>query len=119
LEARGGLLLAAYANDVWDYKLFWSAFAKRGAGAGAIAPDRFDPNNATVVESFVTGGELALVGTTPAVNLHDCDLDGYLDNGEAARGTLTLSNVGSHTLKAAPATLTSANPHASFPPGTG
>jgi hypothetical protein len=63
LEARDALLLAAYANDLWDFKLFWSAFAKRGAGAGAIAPGRFDPNNATVVESFVTGGELALVGT--------------------------------------------------------
>jgi hypothetical protein len=118
LEARDALLLAAYSNDLWDYKLFWSAFAKRGAGAGAVAPGRFDPNNATVVESFVTGGELSLVGTSLAVNLHDCDLDGYLDNGEVARVTVTLKNVGSDSLKATTATLSSANPHVSFPLGT-
>ena len=117
LEARDALLLAAYSNDLSDYHLFWSAFAKRGAGAGAVAPDRFDPNNAPVVESFVTGGELALVGTALDVNLHDCDLDGYLDNGEVARVTVTLKNTGSDTLKATTATLSSANPHVSFPGG--
>ena len=117
LEARDALLLAAYSNDPADFRLFWAAFAKRGAGAGAVAPDRFDPNNATVVESFVTGGELSLVGTALDVNLHDCDHDGYLDNGEVARLTVTLKNVGSDTLKSTTATLSSTNPHVSFPGG--
>jgi hypothetical protein len=117
LEARDALLMAAFANDLNDYHAFWTAFAKRGAGAGAIAPDRFDPNNATVVESFVTGGELALVGTSLAVNLHDCDHDGYLDNGEVGRVTVTLENVGSDSLKSTTATLSSTNPHVSFPAG--
>ena len=117
LEARDALLLAAYANDLADYKLFWSAFAKRGAGAGAIAPGRFDANNATVVESFVTGGELALVGTDLEVSVHDCDADGYIDNGEVARITVTLKNVGSDTLEATTATLSSTNPHVGFPGG--
>jgi hypothetical protein len=118
LEARDALLLAAYSNDPADFQLFWSAFAKRGAGAGAIAPDRFDPNNAPVVESFVTGGELAIVGSALSVNVHDCDHDSYLDNGEVGRVTVTIENVGSSTLQATTATLSSTNPHVSFPGGS-
>ena len=117
LEARDALLLAAWSNDPADFQLFWTAFAKRGAGAGAIAPDRFDANNATVIESFVTGGQLALVGTDLNVSFHDCDHDAYLDNGEIGRLTVTLKNVGSATLLATTATLSSTNPHVSFPAG--
>ena len=117
LEARDALLLAAWSNDAADFHLFWQAFAKRGAGAGAIAPGRFDPNNATVVESFVTGGELALVGTGLNVSVHNCDHDAYLDNGEVGRLTVTLKNVGSESLTATTATLSSTNPHVSFPAG--
>src|SRR4029077_2702293 len=105
LEARDALLAAAWATDKNDFHAFWTAFAKRGAGAGAVAPDRFDPNNATVVESFTTGGELALVGTDIDVDFHTCDGDSYLDNGEIAHVTVTLKNVGSDTLKATTATL--------------
>src|SRR5262249_10051480 len=118
LEARDALLAAAYSMDQNDFHRFWTAFAKRGAGAGAVAPDRFDQNNATVVESFVTGGEPALVGTSFAVNVHDCDADGYLDNNEVGKVTVTLKNVGSDSLKATTATLSSTNPHVSFPSGT-
>jgi hypothetical protein len=117
LEARDALLAAAWATDVNDFHAFWTAFARRGAGAGAIAPGRFDPDNATVTESFVTGGELAVVDASLAVDFHDCDLDAYMDNSEVSRITVTLKNVGSDTLEATTATLTSANPHVSFPTG--
>ena len=117
LEARNALLAAAWASDLNDFHAFWAAFARRGAGAGAVAPGRFDPNNATVVESFVTGGELALVSTSLGITPHNCDLDPYLDNGEVARVTVMLQNVGSDTLKATTATLSSSNPHVSFPTG--
>ena len=117
LDARDALLLAAYSNDHADFQLFWTAFAKRGAGAGAIAPDRFSATNATVVESFVTGGELSLVGTSLAISVNDCDHDGYLDNGEVGHVTLTLENVGSSTLTSTTATFSSTNPHISFPGG--
>ena len=117
LEARNALLAAAYSHDPKDFQLFWTAFAKRGAGAGAIAPDRFDPNNATVVESFVTGGELALVGNSLSVSVYDCDHDAYLDNGEVGHVTVTLENVGSSTLTSTTATFSSTNPHISFPGG--
>src|SRR5206468_9330227 len=54
LEARDALLAAAFASDATDFQAFWTAFAKRGAGVGAVAPNRFDSNNSGVVESFVT-----------------------------------------------------------------
>src|SRR5262249_44635985 len=100
LEARDALLAAASATDQNDFREVWAAFARRGAGAGAIAPDRFNADNAPVTESFVTGGELKLVSTSLDMSLHDCDTDGYLDNGEVGRVTVTLKNVGSDSLKA-------------------
>src|SRR3546814_10292078 len=42
LDARDALLAAVRANDEQDFQSFVTAFAKRGMGAGAIAPDRFD-----------------------------------------------------------------------------
>ena len=59
LEARDALLAAAYANDPADHLLFSQAFARRGAGLRAVAPDRFSPTNQGVVESFVAGNDLA------------------------------------------------------------
>src|SRR5262249_3130243 len=51
-------------------------------------------------------------------NVHDCDHDGYLDNNEVGKVTVTLKNVGSDSLKATTATMSSTNPHVSFPSGT-
>src|SRR5258705_11757407 len=80
LEARNALVAAAWASDVNDFRAFWAAFARRGAGAGAVAPGRFDPNNATAVESFVTGGELALGSPSLGIAPHDFEPDPHLDN---------------------------------------
>lgn len=52
LEARDALLAVAKVRDAADYALFWQAFAKRGAGIGAIAPRRFSVNHTGVVEDF-------------------------------------------------------------------
>lgn len=65
LEARDALLAAAGAADPIDQSLFWQAFARRGAGLGAVAPDRFSTTQTGVVESFVPG--------------NDNDADGYPD----------------------------------------
>src|SRR5262245_21421043 len=118
LEARDALLLAAWTNDPEDFALFWEAFARRGAGAGAVAPDRFSFDNAPVVESFVTGGVLAAVDADVTTGVRDCEPDGYLDNGEVARVSLWLTNVGSETLASPSVTVASSNPHVSFPAGT-
>lgn len=60
LEARDALLAAALANDPADYTRFAAAFAKRGAGAFAVVPDRYSATNAGVVESNAQQGALAV-----------------------------------------------------------
>ncbi|MEQ1833988.1 MAG: M36 family metallopeptidase, partial [Candidatus Eisenbacteria bacterium] len=117
LEARDALLAAANASDSHDFQAFWTAFAKRGAGVSAVAPDRFDPINFGVVESFVTGGDLVVVAKALDVSIQDCDADGYLDNGEVGHVRLTLRNVGSTTLTQTSVALSSTNPHVGFPAG--
>jgi hypothetical protein len=117
LEARDALLLAAWTHDTADFLAFWQAFAKRGAGSGAVAPDRFDVDNSPVVESFVLGGMLTALDVTLSPEFRDCEPDGYLDNGEIANLSLTLTNSGSATLSNTSVTLSSANPHVSFPTG--
>jgi len=68
-EARDALLAVAGANDVADEALFCDAFAKRGLGQGASAPDRFSLTNAGVVESFVC----ALPPDCPSAPRNDCN----------------------------------------------
>jgi len=118
LEARDALLAAALASDSTDFQRFWTAFARRGAGVGAVAPNRFDPNNAGVVESFVTGGDLAVVSKVMNVDFRNCDGDGYLDNGEVGHVTVTLRNSGSISLTGTTLSLSSANSHVKFPGGS-
>ncbi|MDQ4123101.1 MAG: M36 family metallopeptidase [Acidobacteriota bacterium] len=117
LEARDALLAAARAYDVTDAQRFAQAFAKRGAGTRAVAPDRYSPNNSGVVESFVTGGDLAYVGASFNDSIRTCDNDGYLDSGEKGRLTITLKNSGLEGLSNTTATISSDNPAIAFPNG--
>ena len=59
-EARDAILAVIKAQDARDHDLCLHGFAKRGAGLGAVPPDRFSTTNAGVVESFLsvppTGG---------------------------------------------------------------
>jgi hypothetical protein len=54
LEARDALLAVASLRDAADYRVFWQAFAKRGAGKNAKAPERTSDTHADVVEDFTT-----------------------------------------------------------------
>jgi len=116
-EARDGVLAAAYAADFADYTLFCAAFAKRGCGIGAVAPDRFSSTNAGVVESFSCGGDLTLTDATLVDDVQTCDADGYVDANETGTLAVTLKNVGSTVLSNTTATITSTNPNVSFPSG--
>ncbi len=98
LEARDALLAAAYANDVDDFSAFAQAFARRGAGAKAVAPDRSSFNNSPVVESFVTGGDLKFATGSLDDQVSSCDKDGFLDHAETGRLKITLKNVGTGAL---------------------
>ena len=52
VNARDALLAVMQAQDPADRDLCMQGFAKRGAGAGAIAPNSLSEDNAGVVESF-------------------------------------------------------------------
>jgi len=117
LEARDALLTAAYLNDPVDGHRFCEAFAKRGAGTRAVAPDRFSTTNAGLTESFLCGDDLAFVAASLDDAKESCDKDGVLDNVEIGRLTVTLKNVGGTALTDTTAIVTSTNPHVSFPNG--
>jgi hypothetical protein len=117
LEARDALLAAAYVNDPVDFALFCQAFAKRGAGIRAVAPDRFSTTNAGVVESFVCGNDLGFVSASLDDTVASCDKDGVLDDVEVGRLTVTVKNTGLGPLGSSTATISSTNPHVSFTNG--
>jgi hypothetical protein len=118
VEARDAVLAAAYATDNTDYLEFWAAFAKRGMGVGAIAPDRASTTHAGVVESFIVAPD---VQVTSATQLDDsvasCDADGVLDAGEYGKLTIVVKNVGSATLTGTQASVASTTAGVTFPNG--
>jgi len=116
-EARDAIVAVALANDLADYSALWAAFARRGLGIGAIAPDRFSTTNAGVVESYVVGGDLSFVGGALTDDIASCDTDGYLDEGESGTLTLEFRNTGTTSLSASTASVSSTNPAVSFPGG--
>jgi hypothetical protein len=121
-EARDALLAVAIANDVEDYNVIRTAFAKRGMGAGAVSPERFDTGwnrqgtgdgHRGVVESFdafasaVSLDAVALDNQSNTAQGSFCDVDGVLDAGETSVLTVNLSNSGTNALSGIKAQLTS------------
>ena len=117
LEARDAVIAAAYANDPKDFDLFWKAFAKRGAGVGAVAPDRKAGDNVGVTESFVVGNAVSLVASSLKDDVITCDHDGILDECEVGTIELTVRNSGAGTLNDAIAKLTSKSASVTFAKG--
>jgi len=118
LDARDALLAAVRGNDEQDFQSFVAAFAKRGMGAGAVAPDRFSADHAGVAESFSTGSALSSAGVSiqhEADGLF-CDGDGVLDAGETALVTVRVRNAGFEDLDSVSASLSS-SADVSFPDG--
>jgi uncharacterized protein (TIGR03382 family) len=121
LEARDAVLAAAYAGgDLVDFNEFRAAFAKRGAGAGAVSPDRYSATNNGVVESFQTGADVTFVSGAITDDGVSCDKDGVLDTGESGHLSVTLRNDSTVILSNTTATVTAVGPNAgnvSFPGG--
>ncbi|MGH9870762.1 MAG: M36 family metallopeptidase [Candidatus Polarisedimenticolia bacterium] len=115
LEARDAVLTAASA-DAQDHALCYQAFARRGAGLGAVAPDRFSTTLTGVVESYTAGGELTLDSASVNDSGASCDMDGVLDGGESGQLTVTLRNSGMY-LSGTTGTVTSPDPDVQFPTG--
>jgi hypothetical protein len=117
VEARDALLAVAAAKDEKDFKLFADAFARRGLGLRAIAPDRDSPDNSGLVESFVSGNDVMLVEARLDDSVETCDQDGQLDNDEYGKLTLTVRNVGTGALAETKATVVSSDAGLTFPQG--
>lgn len=116
-EARDGLLAAAAASDVADFKLFAAAFARRGMGLRAVSPDRGSTTHSPVVEDFGTGNELTFVRATLDDEANYCDRDGVLDQGESGFLNVTIRNTGIDALTATTGMITSTTPGVVvFPP---
>jgi hypothetical protein len=118
LEARDALLATALARDPVDLEHFSRAFAKRGAGVFAVAPNRFDGTNSGIVESYEAGGAIE---TTAALLLDDvspvCVADGILDSGEVGTLRLTFRNIGNAPSEVASASVSSSIEGVTFPDG--
>lgn len=117
LEARDAVLAAASAADEKDFALFWQAFARRGAGAGATGPAKDSATNGPVVESFFAGNDIQIADAKLKDDVISCDHDGILDEGEVGTIELTLRNSGSGTITETVAKATSKTPGVSFETG--
>ncbi|HYC90108.1 MAG TPA: M36 family metallopeptidase [Thermoanaerobaculia bacterium] len=117
LEARDALLAAAFVRDRVDYLKFYQAFAKRGAGIGAVAADRFSSTNGPIVESFNAGGDADVVSYAVTDAGGSCDNDGLLDNGETGQLSITLRNTGATPLNGLTGTVTSQTAGVTLPGG--
>lgn len=98
LEARDAVLAAAAAADPADHAAFLAAFARRGAGVGAEAPDRDVQDNVGVIESFETAANLRVLSARLDDSAGGCDQDGILDATEKGLLTVTVKNVGATAL---------------------
>jgi hypothetical protein len=117
VEARDALLAVAAARDIADYMVLWTAFAKRGIGMLAVAPDRDAASNRPVVESFDVGNAVAITDVTLDDSRRSCDMDGRLDAVEEGVLTITLKNIGVGQLTQSVVKVASTTPAITFPDG--
>ena len=119
IEARDALWAVALASDPTDYQRFVNAFAKRGAGFGAKAPDRNSFDHIGVVESFATGTNIEVTRIQLDDSALGCDVDGVLDVGEQGVLKVTVRNVGGEALAAFTGTVSTTSTTATlgFPNG--
>jgi len=116
-EARDAILAVAAARDTADYGIFWTAFAKRGIGMLAVAPDRDAAGNLTVKESFDVGNALVISSVSIDDSTSSCDSDGNLDAHEAGFITVTVKNIGVGALTQSQVTVSTTTPGVTFPSG--
>ena len=119
-EARDALLAGIAANDSQDYAACLGAFAKRGAGPDAKAPDRNSVDLRGVNESYNAGALLTVADMLLSMSdesARRCDADGILDNGETAILTLNLVNRGDREISGVVLAMQSSHPGMTFPKG--
>ncbi len=117
LEARDAILSAMLAEDAQDFQLCGLAFARRGAGTGAVASDRFSTTNNGTVQSFSFGTAAEVVSASVDDAGAACDADGELDNGETGTLNVVVRNAGFQSLLNTTVNVTSLTPGITFPSG--
>lgn len=115
-EARDSLLAVMAAQDQDDFAVCAAAFAERGAGSGAVSPDRYSTNNSGVVESYSVLAAFSVVDASLDDAPGFCDRDGVLDGGESGTLRVVLRNDG-HATATGSLTVQAASAGASFPDG--
>ena len=93
-EQRDALLAAASGLDTDDMLLMAGAFAGRGLGSCAVAPDNAALGNEGVVESGTIAAKLEVGAPTLTDDGISCDHDGFLDPGESGFIRVTVANAG-------------------------
>lgn len=115
-EARDALVAAALASDAEDARVLAEAFARRGLGSCAVSPDRLSGTCTGLVESF----ELAPRGDISTLTIAEsssCDHDGYVDQNETGKITVTVVNGSIEPLEDATVTLSTELAGIHFPSG--
>ena len=103
-EARDAILAAMYASDKDDYTKALEAFARRGLGLDAVAPDRFSTNLTGVKNGFATklatyaASDFEFEANYDGVEKGFCSADDVLDKGETGTISVDITNRGSETL---------------------
>ena len=116
-EQRDAILAAIVATgDERDLLTVAQAFARRGAGTGAVSPPPESVNFVEVVESFETAGDLVVTSTEVVVD-EDCDEDGNLDAGERGHLLVSIANGGPVALSGTTVSAAEAPADVSFPDG--
>jgi uncharacterized protein (TIGR03382 family) len=110
VDARDAILAVASAADPADFSLLAQAFARRGLGLKAKAPETDERTNGPLTESFLTGNAFELIEVKLDDSVTSCDQDGALDNEEKGKLKLTLKNVGVGTLSALTGTVSTLSP---------
>jgi hypothetical protein len=93
-EQRDALLAGASGLDSDDMLLMAAAFAGRGLGSCAIAPDNTALGNEGVVESGTIAAKLEVGTASLTDDGVSCDHDGVLDPGESGFIRFTVANAG-------------------------
>lgn len=117
LEQRDAILAVARAADEADFVLLANAFARRGFGNGAVAPDLNSLDGSGVVESFIVTGALDITALRIVDDAASCDGDGFLDAGETGQVQVTVRNAGAAGLANVSISVASATAGVSFPSG--
>lgn len=117
VDARDAVLAVAAASDMQDFAAFMGAFARRGLGIGAVAPDRDSQSNSPLTESFVAGNAAAITEVSINDATTSCDNDGNLDANEKGVLTIKVRNTGTGALTNATVNVQTTTAGVTFPSG--